>query len=67
MDAAPTVAGVSINDGSAQRSKVKSVTVTPNGIVPAGDIAPGAFVLNALWWQLRGRRASVSVSGRQTL
>jgi phosphodiesterase/alkaline phosphatase D-like protein len=68
MDAAPTVEGVRINDGSAQRSKVNQVTVTLNGVVAANSIAPGAFLLTRAEGGSFGTVVkSVSVSGRQTL
>src|SRR5262249_31940387 len=42
---APTLDSVQLNDGSAQRSKVNSVSVTLDGTVAAADIAAGAFTL----------------------
>lgn len=39
---APTVQSVAVNDGAAQRSMVRSLTVTFSGVVTLG---PGAFVL----------------------
>jgi hypothetical protein len=46
---APTVAGIQVNDGSAQRSEVRSITVTFSGPVTfAGGNAAAAFQLTHL-------------------
>lgn len=40
-----TIASVVLDDGTAQRSNIRSVLVTINGTVTAGNIASGAFTL----------------------
>jgi hypothetical protein len=42
---APTVDGIQVNDGAAQRSKVNSLTVTFGGSLTASDVDAGAFSL----------------------
>jgi phosphodiesterase/alkaline phosphatase D-like protein len=66
LDAAPTLAGLQINDGSAQRSKVRSVTVTLNGVLAQSSIGAGAFVLTSTGGQFSTTVQSVSVEDRQT-
>ncbi|MDB5327509.1 MAG: hypothetical protein JWM57_3078 [Phycisphaerales bacterium] len=44
----PTVAGIVLDDGTAQRSRVRSLTVTFNGTIPAGSIAAGAFTVSQI-------------------
>ena len=44
-NAPSTVASVVLDDGTAQRSRVRSVTVTVNGTIPAANIGSGAFTL----------------------
>src|SRR5262249_14035535 len=41
---APTVDGIQVNDGAAQRSKVNSLTVTLDGSLSDSEIAAGAFI-----------------------
>jgi len=68
VDAAPTVESVQINDGSSQRSKIKDVTVTLNGIIKQSDIATGAFTLVQTGGGVFTVGVqSVAVVGRQTL
>jgi hypothetical protein len=67
VDAAPTVANVEINDGSAQRSRVRSVTVTLNGVLSAASIGNGAFFVDeAEGGHFNTVVQSFSVVGRQT-
>jgi phosphodiesterase/alkaline phosphatase D-like protein len=67
MDAAPTIANVQINDGSAQRSRVRSVTVTLNGVLSASNVGNGAFFVDeAEGGHFNTVVQSFSVVGRQT-
>src|SRR5262249_12154788 len=66
IDAAPTLAAAQINDGSAQRSRVRSVTVTLNGILAQGSIGAGAFLLTGTSGNFGTIVQSVSFEDRQT-
>jgi hypothetical protein len=63
----PTLAGVTVNDGAVQRSRVNSVTITLNGAVPASNILAGAFTLTrAEGGTFAAAVTSVSTAGGQT-
>jgi hypothetical protein len=62
--AAPTVAGVVVNDGAAQRSMVTSLTVTFTGAVTVGD---GAFEIRHRDGHLVGVRVATSVVEGRTV
>ena len=68
MDAAPTVTKVQVNDGSAQRSRVRSVTVTLSSLIAQNSIQPGAFSLVDAEGDVFGVSVtSFSVVGRQPI
>src|SRR5439155_20812290 len=60
----PVVQSVAINDGSAQRSMVKSITVTFNQVV---TVDAGAFVLRPIGGSTVGLNQTVSVVDGQTV
>lgn len=60
----PLVQSVAVNDGSAQRSMVKSITVTFNQVVA---LDPGAFVLRSTAGAIVGLNQSVGVVNGQTV